>query len=61
MHDSLRNKSSARLEYIELRTRPNQLEMFVSSFIHENNIEKYLFQKEKDVVLNEKKRWDKTM
>ena len=37
-----RNKISIRLDYIELRIRINQFEMFVSSLIHKNNIENRL-------------------
>ena len=37
IHDNLWNKSSLLLDYIELRDRPNQFEMFV------NNIEECMF------------------
>ena len=36
------NKSYIWLEYIELRIRLDQFEMFVSSLIHEKNIENFL-------------------
>ena len=35
---SLMNKSSVWLDYIDLRTRLNQFEIFVSSLMHEKNI-----------------------
>ena len=40
---SLRNKSSVLLDYIDLSNWLNQFEIFVSSLIHEKNIENCLF------------------
>ena len=39
IQESIWNKSSIWIDYIELRTKLNQFETFVSSLIHENNIE----------------------
>ena len=47
MQDSIRNKSSVWLDYIEVRNRLNKFEMFVSSLIHEKNIENCLFHNKK--------------
>ena len=43
IQDSIWNKSDVWLDWIELITRLNKFEMFVSSFIHEKNIENCLF------------------
>ena len=43
MQDIIRNKSDVWLDWIELINRLNKFEMFVSSFIHEKNIENCLF------------------
>ena len=52
IQDSMWNKISIRLEYIELRIRLNQFEMFVSSLIHEITLKTVLLQKK--TVLIEK-------
>ena len=43
IQDSLLNKSNVILDYIELRNRLNQFEMFVSSLIHERTLKTVLF------------------
>ena len=45
MQDSIWNKSSIWLEYIELGTQLNYLEMFISSLIREITLKTVLFYK----------------
>ena len=52
IHDSLWNKSSILIYYIELSTWLNQFEMFVSSLIHERTLKTVLFYNK--TVLREK-------
>ena len=47
-----RNKSCICLDWIELKIQLNQFEMFVSSLLHERDIEKCTVLEEKSVKIN---------
>ena len=59
--ESLWNKSSILINYIDMRTPLNQFEMVISSFIHERTLKNVLFYKKTVLIENHVNRESKSL